>query len=318
MKKLIIFSFTLLFYQLKAVGQTVVSSCTAPDSIVAKYRDDIDAIVLDRTKMFNTSYKDSVAFDPLCSDTVRKVLMAVYNAHGIPARDTVIDTLNIHTSYKFDLKHFLVSADTNLPWMHQLKNHIFPTGYIAIDSLIDKYHFHFDPYPNQPFNEVYFVSDSNWNLLAMDKIFESIPGVNYAMPTFWSSLEGNTISLLKDIGHIDVIFSQGYDWYWVFRVYDNCSVEFIGSSNDPRVFYPTSVHEVAEKGISIYPNPVTDYLLLSSNDIRNYRIYALDGRQLMEGSVADNKIDVKSLPSGNYVIRFTTSKGDGNLLFVKQ
>ena len=84
---------TLLFlfiaYQISSNCQIVPSVCTAPDSIVTKYKEDADRLTLRKIYRNNLSFKDSIDIPKVHSDTVLNALIAVYNATTLSERDTV-------------------------------------------------------------------------------------------------------------------------------------------------------------------------------------------------------------------------------------
>ncbi|MDO4191206.1 MAG: T9SS type A sorting domain-containing protein [Bacteroidales bacterium] len=66
----------------------------------------------------------------------------------------------------------------------------------------------------------------------------------------------------------------------------------------------TSLPEVTESGLFLYPNPVDETLhIMGLQGHNTYTIYATDGRQLMQGTLNDGTINVLQLRSGLYLIR---------------
>lgn len=61
-----------------------------------------------------------------------------------------------------------------------------------------------------------------------------------------------------------------------------------------------------ENLISVYPNPVSDLLIVSwkGNKEEKAEIFNMEGRKVMETTIGNNrnKIDVSNLPSGNYIL----------------
>jgi hypothetical protein len=74
------------------------------------------------------------------------------------------------------------------------------------------------------------------------------------------------------------------------------------------------------KEISIYPNPVNNELnIRTTHQPENIRIYSLDGKLLTEKVNKDlNKVDVKNLPSGTYLLKVTTAQGEHQVKFIKK
>lgn len=68
------------------------------------------------------------------------------------------------------------------------------------------------------------------------------------------------------------------------------------------------------------PNPVLDYLIIDGEDVSlntNYRIYTIDGRQILTGNLDKTKqIDVANLSAGLYLIAINQS--DHGMLKIKR
>ena len=68
---------------------------------------------------------------------------------------------------------------------------------------------------------------------------------------------------------------------------------------------------------SIYPNPTKDFLSINSNQNPvNIAIYNVLGKKILSASTY-NKIDVKSLPNGVYVIRIKDGLQEVRKKFIK-
>lgn len=63
--------------------------------------------------------------------------------------------------------------------------------------------------------------------------------------------------------------------------------------------------DIIKDNIGIYPNPVEDDLNVITNEkLTNYEIIDFSGRIIRKGSVIENKVNVRSLTTSNYIIRF--------------
>lgn len=73
------------------------------------------------------------------------------------------------------------------------------------------------------------------------------------------------------------------------------------------------------KGINIYPNPVSDVLHIDgiSSDI-NYEIYDAVGRKLETGKMADDEVNVHHLTKGVYFILLKEKENTTRLKFIKK
>ncbi len=74
----------------------------------------------------------------------------------------------------------------------------------------------------------------------------------------------------------------------------------------------------AKGNIEIYPNPVTDYLNIKSDSkVKNVEVYDISGRN-MNSSLTGDKVDVRNLNSGNYIINIETKEGKISKKFLKK
>ncbi len=235
-------------------AQIVPSSCTAPQTIIEKYKADADRLALGKIYARNLSFIDSIKIPKAYSDTFLNALIAVYNATSLPARDTVVSLLDIHSWPTIELNSIYISADSNLSWMQQLRLGNIPTGNSSIDSLISAYHFFtIEKYSDWDgilnYHTVTLESDSNYNMRALAEIFEAHPDIIIAEPATTVG-DGDHIengylhSLFPPNDHIQLIFVAGWnDCYsgcvdqrrWRFNIYFNCSVEYVGSTGSALV-----------------------------------------------------------------------------------
>ena len=87
--------------------------------------------------------------------------------------------------------------------------------------------------------------------------------------------------------------------------------------NDPSLGTAASA---LNKEISIYPNPVNNELnIRTTHQPESIRIYSLDGKLLTEKVNKNlNKVDVKNLPSGTYLLKVKTKQGEHQVKFIKK
>ncbi|PZU84551.1 MAG: hypothetical protein DI529_11120, partial [Chryseobacterium sp.] len=64
--------------------------------------------------------------------------------------------------------------------------------------------------------------------------------------------------------------------------------------------------------VSIYPNPVKDVLNIKSSESgeSTFNIYNTAGQSVANGKSVENKINVNTLPTGNYIIELVNKKGE--------
>ncbi|MBA5246252.1 T9SS type A sorting domain-containing protein [Marnyiella aurantia] len=97
-------------------------------------------------------------------------------------------------------------------------------------------------------------------------------------------------------------------------LFDNLAVRAVAAVN----LLGTSEATLKKMGISVSPNPTADYLRVDSKArILNTYIYDLSGIR-MDAKMVDGKIDVRSLPVGNYILGLKTEEGMVSKKFIKK
>jgi hypothetical protein len=293
-------------------GQTIPSSCSAPDSIKAKYIKDADRLALRRIYDEAFPYTDSIEIPQEFSDSMLNALISVYNAVSLPAWDTVVQMFNIHSFPDPEINLITITADSNLTWMQHLRNNDLPTGETTVDSLMSLYGFtvfaYMTYYGSFAYHEVVLKSDRNNNLLPLAAIFMTIPGVLESGPALIEG-DGNDISAEVYPTYIELIFSYGWMdcpagcvWrrFWKFDAYFDCSVEYVGSYGTPLAIDSHSVQDL----IYLYPNPFTDHLYIEGTHFEySYSLFNTSGQQILRGQAANNHItSLDALPSGEYFL----------------
>ncbi|HQQ93930.1 MAG TPA: T9SS type A sorting domain-containing protein [Bacteroidia bacterium] len=255
-------------------AQIVPSNCSAPASVVEKYRVDADRMAVLKVHNANLPFKDSVEIDKNISNNYLKALLAVYNATTIPPYDTIFKFLDIHTYLLVELNKFFVYADSSLTWMKNLRNNIIPTGNSTVDNLISKYDLKRTGYYFNPFSAKHYANfrrDTNSNLSALCMKFLYIPGVLNSEPDFtpydvdniFDTLSASTTTtpytmLTYTYGWDDCLAGCLYRRFWTFKVYPNCSIEYLGGFGPevPSSFF-TEINEqfALLDNVVVFPNP---------------------------------------------------------------
>lgn len=301
-------------------GQIIASSCSAPESIVEKYNADADRLTVRKIYQQNLTYTDSIEIPKTHKDNILYAMLAVYNATSLPARDTVITMYNIHSFPNPNINSFYVSADSNLTWMQQLKNGIFPTGNSTIDSLTNLYNLKVTDYLTNSelteYHTVFFQSNSNYNIQPLTDIYETISGVFFSDPSGWYG-DGDDITSTIYSNHIELIYSVGSGdcssgctgkRYWKFKIYEDCSVEFVGSYGTPLEI--TSINELDRTfSTAVFPNPFNNHFAIKGlNEDYDYSIYNMAGQFIIQGKSFKGQIqNLDFLPLGQYLLQVKTN-----------
>ena len=267
------FTLLLLGWAILANGQIIPSVCTAPDSIVAQYRADAYRLALQKIYRRHLPERDSIRIPRAHADTVLRALVAVYNATTLPARDSVVNRYAIHSFPAPVLNSLMIAADSGHSWMQQLSAGNAPTGYAPLDNILAAYDLRRDYYYSFSsafgYDVVTFTTDSSYNLPPLTQRFGAIPGVLYA--DLKSVIgDGNNITDSIYADHVELIYSYGFGdcpagctgrRFWKFKVYFDCSVEFVRGYGTPLPV--TGVSEPIAREAAVYPVPFKDAISLS-------------------------------------------------------
>ncbi|WP_128331271.1 thiol protease/hemagglutinin PrtT [Apibacter sp. HY039] len=95
------------------------------------------------------------------------------------------------------------------------------------------------------------------------------------------------------------------------------TLEYTIYINNPTTLYSS---DIVSSDISIYPNPVIDILHFDTfNEIQSIEIYNFDGKLIkQEKNIKNNRIDVRLLSSGIYLLTIKTNTQQLTLRFIKK
>ena len=83
--------------------------------------------------------------------------------------------------------------------------------------------------------------------------------------------------------------------------------------------FPLSIPDQSLVRLDIYPNPVSNELYISSDNLQveKINIYSINGKEVMSVETADKSIDVSRLQQGVYFIEVTSGEGKNIQKFIK-
>lgn len=115
-------------------------------------------------------------------------------------------------------------------------------------------------------------------------------------------------------------FYQNYDFTDLRFVHNNTNgsafIDRIAINNEGVL----GTNEVLTKNVqfSLYPNPTADFLNIKTDEkVKSVTIFDMAGRK-MDAQLSDNKVDVRKLESGAYIINVDTEKGKSTEKFIKK
>jgi Secretion system C-terminal sorting domain len=309
-------------------AQPVQSFCSGPASLQNLYNEDAWYIAHDVQSLSDSIYMTQTLDIPTgVQSKVLDCLLAVYNA-DLPARDTVIQKFNIHALKKIDLQLIELYLDTSHAWTHKiLENQPGATGNVYMDSLANRYGFEVEfiqifPQWVQNFDALVRIKTSEYvNTEYLAEVLGSLQGVAFAN-AFTYGGDGNRIFYKENDTYTEITYRHGWEDCpagcinsrdWLFRVYDDCSVEFMASYGD--LLLPTNNLPEVTFTTKIFPNPASDQLNIEINglkgDMVQLQLLGVDGRQLeyyilptFDGQIAKN-LDISDLNSGVYNLTLT-------------
>jgi len=320
MKKInLIFILLIVFNSL--FGQIVESSCEAPDSIVEEYQDDAAVLTLRKFYENDNPWADSIEIPQEHIDTALNALLAIWNVDELSARDTVVDMLEIDAAINYGVNYFYIKCDTSIFWISQIIEGNAASGNDTVDDLMNLYNLSYDSHIVS--GGVYFVFFSSincYNMLQLSTLFEDISGVIsvFATSGYDAHLNKN-IEMSIHSDYVTLHYSYGWEdcpsgclnWrHWDFKVYYDCSVEFIESYGD--ILPGTGINNPNGKyTISVFPNPCNNFIILEGT-IKNdfpltYTIYNSNGIKALTGKTTNNRIEFNGkLNNGLYILELYT------------
>lgn len=82
-----------------------------------------------------------------------------------------------------------------------------------------------------------------------------------------------------------------------------------------------SITDITKTKVQAYPNPVVDYLTVTSaKDIQSIAVVDVTGRKVLASATAtkENKVDMTSMPAGTYVVSVDTEEGTQTFKVIKK
>lgn len=305
----------ILFLSTGMIGQIVVSSCTAPDSIIQKYAESSWYIAWEDRGY--VGYFDSVNVSTAAKDKILNAIIAVYNTTG-HERDSVFVFRDITSYINTSMRKLILVCDTSELWGKELSLGNLNTGFLKLDSMIDLYRFDSVHesfiYPNRRWFTLY--SDSFYNMIALSLQFDSLYGVLASPYNFIG--DGNDIYDSVGVNTIDLAFSYGWNdcevscinrKFWRYRVFTDCSVEYLGTFQTPYLSIETPL---IEDKIQIFPIPSTSLIyFINAEDLSSFSIYDVTGNFIREEKALKNMVDynISDLRNGIYFIQLHTTEG---------
>ena len=206
------------------------SSCNVTPLIESLYGQDARYISLGEMRD-NENYKDVIEIPDNLYNKNLELLASVFNATGIPERDSVVECVYIHN---LDPSYIFVDADENQPWAQDLLNGIIPTRNPAINDLITNHELNLiRSRSNGGIIIMEFGFTRVISLNALVEKFKTISGVSDAYVSTIQDAAFDRISVEELGGEKIIFFTKGSRFgyrIWTFLINSDCSIEFLNST----------------------------------------------------------------------------------------
>ena len=307
-------------------GQIIPSNCIPSNELLDQYTWDVKNLTLRRMWELNSPDTALVTIPYQWQDTIMDGLAAICNATSIPERDSVFNFYCVHdlaSSGIFITKEIMVFVDTSFAWTDAWQNLIALTGNPQIDTIVTRYDLEVVDFYNFSFgNMALLATDSLWNVYALIDSLEIILGVEFCDP---NQLIGAAGRILYDKIGSERYFTFWFQWNdcfdgcdnahgWKFKVYEDCSVEFLGTEDwgvfeilplpDPincNLFSGTTEYELAIYDYSVFPNPVDENLIITCQNDKpsQVSVYNYTGKMIRKTNfIRTTNLDFSNLPPG--------------------
>ena len=340
MKKSILF-LSLILTLNNSFGQIIPSNCNPSDELLDQYALDIKNLALRRMWEVKSPDTALVSIPQHWIDTVAGGLAAICNAGSIPERDSVFNLYCVHDlapDLIFIRKQIMVFVDTSYSWTDAWQNLITLTGNPQIDNLITLYDLEVTDFTYYSFgNMALLETDSLWNVYALIDSLEMIEGVEFGEPNQMLGTAGKIFYYRTSSERLYSFWFQWNDCFdgcdnahvWNYKVYDDCSVEYLGFVDygvfellplpEPvncNLFSRISDFTLNTLDFSVYPNPVEDNITIVSknNMLIDLAIYSFTGELIMKQNfIAQLNLDLSAIPPGIYLLHFSNENGDRSI-----
>lgn len=311
MKNLLLLIFIVIFGNL--FSQIEPSSCESNDSIKDLFRESAAQLSVRRIYENNSSETVNVMLNQNIVDSILSAMIAIYNVQNIPERDTVIDYYQI-TSKGPGVNMVYVLPDTTKSWVDNWANLITFTGDSLMDTILTRYHLTLDNYST--FSGIAaFTSDLYLNIEALADTLQMHPDVYLAGqnqmyldgPDIYYSTDLDTQIVTYKYAWGDCMSGCMYRHCWEFKVYSDCSVEFVRSYNPDLV----SISEIeCCNNIDIYPNPNNGDFKIKGDHIEKIELFNILGKKIETILISEGQDKIISTKQkGTYFVKIFTKKG---------
>ncbi len=215
---------------------------SVPESLRKAYFEDAARLALRKVNEAGGATREQVELPADLVQTLYSVLIHLYNAIGLAARDSVVAIYNIHTFPSPETHFLIVAVDSTAQWAAAWRQGNRLTGNVQIDLLMEEFNLELDGYCSTPWfpQSARLRSSKPLNIAALAKRFTGIAGIRWAEPDGVMG-DGPDIRAQSKTTYWQLEYSIGWGdcpagciarHFWAFDVYYNGRVQYVGSWGD--------------------------------------------------------------------------------------
>jgi hypothetical protein len=319
----------LFFAVFSTNAQPVASSCDGGSNLIAAWKSDAYQIAYQRLELQNSPALDGVELPTDLRDSILRAIFAVFNATSLPARDSVFEIFDIHAYAEKDLHRVQVLVDTSYGWTHQWLDNQPLTGNSWIDFLVNQYGLTVETVqfaPEWVLNydaAITLRTDKfiNGNFLA--GLISNSSGVVFGYGLSFGG-DGDHIYFDKKPDYVELTFRHGwtdcplgcvFHRDWLFKIYPDCSVEFVSAYGD-LIGTMVGVKNLPLENLQIWPVPASDFMFISAGKLNGSNLEiqltnqlgqtVLAQKESIQNGQFDGSVNLDFLPEGVYFLTLST------------
>ena len=138
----------------------------------------------------------------------------------------------------------------------------------------------------------------------------------FVFPKTWTKYS----FVMSGVGTVPVAVKFGFRYFVTNGGPDGLNSDIIGIDTFlvNRVNLGTSETAVKKESLTVSPNPTSDYLSIKGGEkINKVEVFDMGGRKV-DVNIVENKVDVRSLSAGSYIINIETKAGKTTDKFIKK
>jgi hypothetical protein len=324
MKRIVvILTFLAISFSTKA---QLPSSCNVPDVLKSNYEFDVAHLTFKWLYEIHSPDTSLIEIPKWAQEPIWEGLAAIYNRHDIIEIDSLFNKYCVHNSITHSSVHrsIVIDVDTSFAWTKNWAQLQTITGIPALDSLLAKYGFNVYRYFELTHVFAELETTQSINVLPLCDSLESFPGI---ISAHFSGYAGDGNRIKFEYSDNARLYTFTLAWgdclagctsfhIWKFKVYPDCSVDFLGIENYiSDHYYPEPLNcnlsddvpgqPATEPTVTVFPNPAGDYQTVRTTlpGILSFVLVNVFGQKLLSGTFQkETTLNLRTLNRGLYFL----------------